>query len=172
MPPFHILQLCNQLQRMEARQLKFIEDTEVFQTSLVNFLSFQFPEVVAFFSVHPTATSPLNESAAAHPYAAADPSAGIDKTETVHYSSNTASDVFDWHTPFEHQQSPKAQPDNPESSHTHKQKAEVEAKLGEKSPPKAPANDPDLSTRRKGKAPTGRILTKEQPSSPVTAHSE
>ncbi|KAK8988348.1 hypothetical protein V6N11_061106 [Hibiscus sabdariffa] len=41
--PIHILQLRNQLQRIEARQLQMHVETKVFQQNLITFLSFQFP---------------------------------------------------------------------------------------------------------------------------------
>ncbi|KAK8635276.1 hypothetical protein V6N13_023153 [Hibiscus sabdariffa] len=71
-----------------ARQLKFIEDTKVFQTSLVQFLTLQIPTTLAFFPNHQAAPPPANEFAA-------EPSVVADKIETVHYSSNTSSYAFD-----------------------------------------------------------------------------
>ncbi|KAL4387686.1 hypothetical protein GQ457_09G023150 [Hibiscus cannabinus] len=51
--PLNILQLRSHLQRIEARQLQFMEETNVFHNSLTNFLCFQFPNVVAFFTAQP-----------------------------------------------------------------------------------------------------------------------
>ncbi|KAK8533936.1 hypothetical protein V6N12_047338 [Hibiscus sabdariffa] len=86
--PLYILQLRNQLQRVEARQLQFMEETKT----------------------------------------TAQPSDGVGNTEQVHYSSNDENDVFDWHTPLEHQASPRHLPaarDIPESSTAKKGKAPV-----------------------------------------------
>ncbi|KAK8635198.1 hypothetical protein V6N13_023075 [Hibiscus sabdariffa] len=65
--PYHILQLRSQLQGIEARQLQFMEETKVFQTSFINFLCFQFPNAAAFFTAHPTTTQPTNFSTATQP---------------------------------------------------------------------------------------------------------
>ncbi|KAK8662710.1 hypothetical protein V6N13_024601 [Hibiscus sabdariffa] len=65
--PLHILHLRSQLQQIEARQLQFIEETKVFQTSFINFLCFQFPNDVAFFTAHTTTTQPTNFSASTQP---------------------------------------------------------------------------------------------------------
>ncbi|KAK8659895.1 hypothetical protein V6N13_030085 [Hibiscus sabdariffa] len=143
-PPVHILQLRNQLQRMKAQQLQFIEETKVFQTSSINFLCFQFPYVVTFFQPHPTTISSFNVFVAAHP------STGADKTEEVHYLSNAASDAFDWSTPFEHPPSSPAQTYAPppladilESSHARKRKASRGRILNEEQPPKLVTGNPD-----------------------------
>ncbi|KAK8672256.1 hypothetical protein V6N13_110629 [Hibiscus sabdariffa] len=73
-------------------------------------------------------------------------------------------------------QSPKAQPDILETSNASKRKAEAlaeaEAKPTKKSPPRAPANPTDSSTRRKGKASIGRIITEERSTNPITGNSE
>ncbi|KAK8984700.1 hypothetical protein V6N11_020016 [Hibiscus sabdariffa] len=100
--PFHILQLRRQLQQIEARQLQFMEETKVFQTSLINFLCFQFPNDVAFFTAHPTTTQPANFSAATQPKSTPKPSKGAGNTEKVNFSSDDENDIFDWHTPMEH----------------------------------------------------------------------
>ncbi|KAK8525396.1 hypothetical protein V6N12_014088 [Hibiscus sabdariffa] len=68
-PPLHILQLRSQLQRIEARQLQFQEETKVFNQSLVKFLCFQFPSVAAFFAQPTSAPPQPNLSAAAQPSA-------------------------------------------------------------------------------------------------------
>ncbi|KAK8570954.1 hypothetical protein V6N13_094051 [Hibiscus sabdariffa] len=108
-------------------QLKFIEETKVFQNSLVQFLTFQFPVVIPFFSTNQAATPPANESAA-------EPSIGANKMETMHFSSNAASDTFHWNTPFDHRPFPSTQPtatDIPESSHARKRKAPAKGVLTE-----------------------------------------
>ncbi|KAK8519723.1 hypothetical protein V6N12_030085 [Hibiscus sabdariffa] len=61
--PTHIMQLRNQLQRVEARQLQMIEETKVFRNSLIQFLCFQFPDAVHFFSTPPNTTPPPTNSA-------------------------------------------------------------------------------------------------------------
>ncbi|KAK8682689.1 hypothetical protein V6N13_055068 [Hibiscus sabdariffa] len=83
-PFIQLLQLRNQMQRMEARQLQFIEETKVFVNSLVQFLFFQFPNVATFFSTAPPppAASTTN------------PSAEASQTEQLHFSSNVGEDIF------------------------------------------------------------------------------
>ncbi|KAK8715302.1 hypothetical protein V6N13_042639 [Hibiscus sabdariffa] len=75
-----------------------MEETKVFRTSLINFLCFQFPSVAAFFSTPPTVEQPA--PATAQPTPPTDPSEGADNTEQLNLS---AEDIFDWHTPMEHQ---------------------------------------------------------------------
>ncbi|KAK8601017.1 hypothetical protein V6N12_050862 [Hibiscus sabdariffa] len=84
-----LLQLRNQLQRMEARQLQFIEETKVFQNSLIQFLCFQFPNTATFFSTAPPPPAAF----------ATNPSAEAGQTEQLHFSEE---DIFDWQTPHEH----------------------------------------------------------------------
>ncbi|KAK8572992.1 hypothetical protein V6N12_029032 [Hibiscus sabdariffa] len=118
-PSLHLLQLRNQLQRIEARQLQFIEDTKVFQLSLVQFLIQQFPAVASFFPNNQAGTPQANQSSV-------EPSITARKTETVHYSSNVASDAFDWNTPYKQQLSSPVRPPVahiPELSNVHKRKA-------------------------------------------------
>ncbi|KAK8636728.1 hypothetical protein V6N13_124466 [Hibiscus sabdariffa] len=96
-----LLQLRSQLQRMEARQLKFIEETKVFQNTLLNFLQYQFPSATALFP-HQEAHNPPADTSAT------DLSAEAGQTEPIHFSSNVVNDAFDWNTPYEHR--PRHQP--------------------------------------------------------------
>ncbi|KAL4385534.1 hypothetical protein GQ457_15G016780 [Hibiscus cannabinus] len=100
--PLHILQLRNQLQRIEARELQFMEETKVFQTSLINFLCFQFLDAATFFPAQPTMMHPVKLSTATHPKTTAKPSDEAGNTDRVHFSSDNENDAFDWHTPLEH----------------------------------------------------------------------
>ncbi|KAK8976067.1 hypothetical protein V6N11_000335 [Hibiscus sabdariffa] len=90
-PPLHILQLRNQIHRIEARQLTLLEETKVFQNSLINFICFQFPHAANFFPTQPTIAPP---PAAA---SAADPSAEDGQTEPINLSGE---DIFDWQIPI------------------------------------------------------------------------
>ncbi|KAL4318873.1 hypothetical protein GQ457_18G009870 [Hibiscus cannabinus] len=49
--PLHILQLRNQLQRVEACQLQMQAETKVFQQNLINLLCFQFPATATYWSM-------------------------------------------------------------------------------------------------------------------------
>ncbi|KAK9018436.1 hypothetical protein V6N11_001412 [Hibiscus sabdariffa] len=109
-PSIQLLQLRNQLQRMEARQLQFIEETKVFQNSLTQFLFSQFPNAATFFS-----TAPPPPAASATKL-----SAEAGQTEQLHFSSNVGEDIFDWKTPHEHL--PEIPTDIPESSRARKRK--------------------------------------------------
>ncbi|KAK8636486.1 hypothetical protein V6N13_124232 [Hibiscus sabdariffa] len=93
--PLHILQLRSQLQQIEARQLQFMEETKVFQTSFINFLCFQFPNVDAFFIAHPTTTQPANFSTATQSKSTPKQSEGAGNTEKVNLSSDDENDIFD-----------------------------------------------------------------------------
>ncbi|KAK8666055.1 hypothetical protein V6N13_006207 [Hibiscus sabdariffa] len=160
--PLHILQLRSQLQRIEARQLQFMEETKVFQTSIINFLCFQFQNAAAFFTAQPTTTHPTNHSTATQPMPPADPFEGAGNTEEVHFSVDAENDIFDWHTPMEHHAQPDAA-DVPESSTAQKHKAPApttEEILSVELPM------PDASTRRKGKTPAGWTITRNTTSSP------
>ncbi|KAK8565002.1 hypothetical protein V6N12_058578 [Hibiscus sabdariffa] len=75
-----------------------MEETKVFRTSLINFLCFQFPSAAAFFSTPPTTEQPA--PATAQPTPPADPFEGACNTEQLNLSDK---DIFDWHTPMEHQ---------------------------------------------------------------------
>ncbi|KAK8681263.1 hypothetical protein V6N13_053668 [Hibiscus sabdariffa] len=101
-PPLHILQLRSQLQRIEARQLQFQEETKVFNQSLVKFLFFQFPSAAAFFAQPTSAPPQPNMSAAAQPSANTSSNAGA--IEEVQFSSDDENDVFDWQSPRDHLQ--------------------------------------------------------------------
>ncbi|KAK8553662.1 hypothetical protein V6N13_122297 [Hibiscus sabdariffa] len=100
--PLHILQLRSQLQRIEARQLQFQEETKVFNQSLVKFLCFQFPSSAAFFAQPSSALPQPNMFAAAQPSANTSAKAGT--TEEVHFLSDDENDVFDWQSPRDHLQ--------------------------------------------------------------------
>ncbi|KAK8981918.1 hypothetical protein V6N11_072907 [Hibiscus sabdariffa] len=116
-----------------------MEETKVFRTSLINFLCFQFPSAAAFFSNPPTTEQPA--PATAQPTPPADPSEGAGNTEQLNLS---AEDIFDWHTPMEHQSQLK-QADIPGSSKAEDATAPVE-------PPAAQENTP----RCRGKTPAKR----------------
>ncbi|KAK9018938.1 hypothetical protein V6N11_033983 [Hibiscus sabdariffa] len=146
--PIHILQLRSQLQRIEARQLQQMEETKVFRTSLINFLCFQFPSAAAFFSTPPTAEQLA--PATAQPTTSADPSEGVGNTEQLNLSEE---DIFDWHTPMEHQSQLK-QADIPGSSKAEDARAPAE-------PPAAQEHTP----RRRGKTPAKRIVLSDRSSS-------
>ncbi|KAK8999760.1 hypothetical protein V6N11_065257 [Hibiscus sabdariffa] len=83
------MQLRNQLQRVEARQLQMIEETKVFHNSLIQFLCFQFPDAARFFSTPPNTAPPPATSAV-------NPSEEAGQTEPVNLSEE---DIFDWQTP-------------------------------------------------------------------------
>ncbi|KAK8574496.1 hypothetical protein V6N12_062186 [Hibiscus sabdariffa] len=100
--PLHILQLRSQLQRIEARQLQHMEETNVFHNSLINFLCFQFPATIAYFHNQPTTTQPTNFSAVTLPKLTLIQSEGAVNTEKVNLSSDDENDIFDWHTSMEH----------------------------------------------------------------------
>ncbi|KAK9011956.1 hypothetical protein V6N11_040027 [Hibiscus sabdariffa] len=130
-----------------------MEETKVFQTSFINFLCFQFPNVVAFFTAQPTTTQPMPP---------ADPSAQAGNTEEVHFFANAENDIFDWHTPMEHHAQPEAA-DIPESSITQKRKKPAPAE-GEATPVTTATTI--TTTRRIGKTPAGRIIISDRSSSP------
>ncbi|KAK8974685.1 hypothetical protein V6N11_013151 [Hibiscus sabdariffa] len=158
-PPLHILQLRSQLQRIEARQLQFQEETKVFNQSLVKFLCFQFPSAAAFF-VKPSSAPPQpNMSDAAQPSTTT--SAKVGATEEVHFSSDDENDVFDWNSPRDH-----LQPLGPTPS----QPAEAVPILSAAPTPVTSAiakhQVPDSPAQRKGKAKAGRSFGRDIPSSP------
>ncbi|KAK8698111.1 hypothetical protein V6N13_114242 [Hibiscus sabdariffa] len=101
-PPLHILQLRNQLQRIEARQIQFQEEIKVFQSNLLKFLQFQFPASAAFFGPPSTAPPQPSVSAAAAAQPSTHTSAKEGATEEVHFSSNDENDIFDWQSPRDH----------------------------------------------------------------------
>ncbi|KAK8491400.1 hypothetical protein V6N11_073726 [Hibiscus sabdariffa] len=100
--PLHILQLRNQLQRIEARQLQFQEETKVFQQAFINFICFQFPSDATFLTAQPEVTQQANFSTATRPQPSANPTAKAGATKEVHFSSNDENDIFDWQSPREH----------------------------------------------------------------------
>ncbi|KAL4310165.1 hypothetical protein GQ457_01G022930 [Hibiscus cannabinus] len=100
--PIDILQLRSQFQRIEARQLQFMEEKKVFQNSFLNFLCFQFPSTTVFFNTHPTTTQPANFSAATHPKSTPIQSEGAGNTEKVNLSSDEENGIVNLHTPMEH----------------------------------------------------------------------
>ncbi|KAK8652309.1 hypothetical protein V6N13_061330 [Hibiscus sabdariffa] len=126
-----------------------MEETKVFRTSLINFLCFQFPSAAAFFSTPPPTKQPA--PATAQPTTPADPSEGAGNTEQLHLSEE---DIFDWHTPMEHQSQLK-QADIPGSFKADDAPAPAE-------PPAAQEHTP----RRRGKMPAKRIVLCDRSSSP------
>ncbi|KAK8533929.1 hypothetical protein V6N12_047331 [Hibiscus sabdariffa] len=148
--PLHILQLRSQLQRIEARQLQHIEEAKVFRNSLVQFVCFQFPSAAAFFFNTPTTAQPA--PAPAQQTQPADPSEGAGSTEQLHLSEE---DIFDWHTPMEHQSQLKTA-DVPGSS-----------KANDDAPASAePPTATEDTLRRRGKAPAKWIIQSDCSSSP------
>ncbi|KAK8698103.1 hypothetical protein V6N13_114234 [Hibiscus sabdariffa] len=101
-PPLHILQLRNQLQRIEARQIQFQEEIKVFQSNLLKFLQFQFPASAAFFGPPSTAPPQTSVSAASAAQPSTHTSAKEGATEEVHFSSDDENDIFDWQYPRDH----------------------------------------------------------------------
>ncbi|KAK8708220.1 hypothetical protein V6N13_059264 [Hibiscus sabdariffa] len=161
--PLHILQLRSQLQRIEARQLKFQEETKVFQQTLLNFLRFQFPAASTFFTAQPEATPQANFSAATRPQQSTNPSAKTGNIKEVHFSSDDENDIFDWQTPRELQQ-----PIRPTPKQT---PTPVEVPILQPAPITAQTTSADqpiaeASPKRKGKTPAGRTITRTDPSSP------
>ncbi|KAK9008865.1 hypothetical protein V6N11_080342 [Hibiscus sabdariffa] len=164
-PPLHILQLRSQLQRIEARQLQFQEETKVFNQSLVKFLCFQFPSAAAFFAQAPSAPPQPNLSAAAQPSATTSAKAGA--IEEVHFSSDDENDVFDWQSPCDHLQPTEPTPSKPamavpilSAAPTPTTSAIVERPTS------------DSPARRKGKAKAGRSFGRDIPSSPEDEEAE
>ncbi|KAK8563295.1 hypothetical protein V6N12_035445 [Hibiscus sabdariffa] len=166
--PLHILQLRNQLQRIESRQIQLQEETKVFQQKLINFLCYQFPAAAAYFNAQPEATTAAHHPTNTQPIPSANPSAQAGDTEEVHISSDDENDIFDWQTPRGHPPAPRP---------TQQQAAATSATH---SPD--PADVPILQTtpipaqstmethhRRKGKTTAGRVLTRADQSSPEEA---
>ncbi|KAK8662861.1 hypothetical protein V6N13_024747 [Hibiscus sabdariffa] len=162
--PLHILQLRNQLQRIESRQIQMQEETKVFQQKLINFLCYQFPAAATYFNAQPEPT------AAAHPtntqpIPSVNPSAQADDTEEVHISSDGENDVFDWQTPRGH----------PPALHPTQQQAAETSATHSPDPADVPIlqiapipAQPTMEThhRRKGMTTAGRVLTRVDQSSP------
>ncbi|KAK8547628.1 hypothetical protein V6N12_031762 [Hibiscus sabdariffa] len=156
--PLHILQLRNQLQRIETRQLQMQEETKVFQQSLINFLCYQFPAAATYFNAQPEATAAAHHSTKTQHIPSAHPSAQAGNTETLHLSSDDENDVFDRQFPRDHLQPAGA--------------SQPTRAVPTLSPAPTPANSvaadrptPDSPARRKSKIPAGRILTRSDPTS-------
>ncbi|KAK8560008.1 hypothetical protein V6N12_012816 [Hibiscus sabdariffa] len=153
----------------DSRQLQFMEETKVFHTSFINFLCFQFPNVAAFFTAHPTTTQPTNFSTATQPKSTSKQSEGAGNTEKVNLSSDDENDIFDRHTSMEHHGSICPTPRMayiPESSTAQKRKEPAHAD-GEVTPlPTATNID---TARRRAKTPAGRIMISDPSSSPEVA---
>ncbi|KAK9028395.1 hypothetical protein V6N11_068200 [Hibiscus sabdariffa] len=142
-PPLYILQLCSQIQRIEARQVEFIAESKVFQTTLLRFLYDNFPTAKFQPAQHTPPTTPATANFAATP------STGTGETEKVHYSSNAEPDAFDWHTPY------ATQPPSPPT------------------PVSAPAPLADLaesSGAQKRKAPAARVIREGTPLDHLPTH--
>ncbi|KAK8986029.1 hypothetical protein V6N11_082315 [Hibiscus sabdariffa] len=158
-PPFHILQLRSQLQRIEAWQIQFQEETKVFNQSLVKFLCFQFPAAATFFAQPSSAPPQHNVSSAAQPSANTSAKAGA--TEEIHFSSDDENDVFDWQSPRDHLQPIDPIPSKPTTT--------VPILSAAPTPTTSAITDRptlDSPTRRKGKAKMGRSFGRDIPSSP------
>ncbi|KAK8656615.1 hypothetical protein V6N13_098560 [Hibiscus sabdariffa] len=156
--PLHILQLHNQLQRIETRQIQMQEETKVFQQNLINFLCYQFPAAATYFNAQPEATTAAHHSTKTQHIPSAHPSAQAGNPETLHLSSDDENDVFDWQSPRDHLQ--PAGPSQPTRA------------VPILSPALTPANSavadrptPDSPARRKSKTPARRIITRSEPSS-------
>ncbi|KAK8669704.1 hypothetical protein V6N13_107128 [Hibiscus sabdariffa] len=118
--PLHILQLRNQLQRIEARQLLMQEETKVFQQRLINFLCYQFPAAFTYFNAQPEATAAAHHPTNTQPIPSVNPSTQAGDIEEVHISSDDENDVFDWQTPRGHPPAPRpTQQQAAETSATH-----------------------------------------------------
>ncbi|KAK8675375.1 hypothetical protein V6N13_033442 [Hibiscus sabdariffa] len=164
-PPLHILQLRSQLQRIEARQLQFQEETKVFNQTLVKFLCFQFPSVAASFAQSSSPPPQPNISTAAQPSANTSAKAGA--TEELHFSSDDENDVFDWQSPQDHLQSIGPTPSKPATT--------VPILSAAPSPTTSSIAErptPDSLARRKGKATAGRSFGRDIPSSPEDEEAE
>ncbi|KAK8713223.1 hypothetical protein V6N13_148445 [Hibiscus sabdariffa] len=173
--PLHILQLRSQLQRIEARQLHFQEETKVFQQTLINFLCFQFPSATTFFGQQSATQPHAHHFAATQPIPSANPSVPAGDTEEVHLSFDDENDIFDWQSPIDHPNPIGPTPqmvEAPESSTARHTKSSEPAKAPVLSPAPTPAKSsladhttPDSPARRKGNAPVGRTISRHAPSS-------
>ncbi|KAL4318586.1 hypothetical protein GQ457_18G009900 [Hibiscus cannabinus] len=160
--PLHILQLQSQLQWIET---------------LKNFLCFQFPSVVAFFTPQPVAMPHANQSIATQPIPSANPLVPAGDTEEVNLSSNDENGIFDWQSLRDHHNPIDPTPTRaevPETSTTQQTKslAPTVREVPILSPTPTPViidlagrTTPDASTKRKRKAPAGRTVTKTTHSS-------
>ncbi|KAK8572842.1 hypothetical protein V6N12_028882 [Hibiscus sabdariffa] len=142
-PSLYIMQLRNQPQRIEARQMEFIAESKVFQTTLLQFLYDHF--LVAKF---PPAPNALPASPAAANFVAS-PSSKAGETEEIHYSSNVEPDAFDWNTPHDPLPSAPAPPTDIESSIARKRKAPVARVIQEDTSPEPTADPPTQASPAK-----------------------
>ncbi|KAK8619602.1 hypothetical protein V6N13_135884 [Hibiscus sabdariffa] len=163
--PLHILQLRNQLQRIEARQLQMQEETKVFQQKLINFLCYQFPAAATYFNAQPEATAAAHHSTNTQPISSTNPSAKSGNTEEVHLSSDDENDIFDWQTPRGHPPAPR--PTQQQAAATSARHSPDPTDVPILQPAPIPAQ-PTMEThhRRKGKTTAGRMLTRSDQSSP------
>ncbi|KAK8584053.1 hypothetical protein V6N12_068303 [Hibiscus sabdariffa] len=163
--PLHILQLRNQLQQIESRQIKMQEETKVFQQKLINFLCYQFPAAATYFNAQPEATAAAHHPTNTQPIPSVNPSAQAGDTEEVHISSDDENDVFDWQTPRGHPQAPcPTQQQAAETSATHSPDPADVPILQTSLIPAQPTME--THHRRKGKTTAGRVLTRADQSSP------
>ncbi|KAK8640255.1 hypothetical protein V6N13_008014 [Hibiscus sabdariffa] len=163
--PLHILQLRNQLQRIESRHIQMQEETKVFQQKLINFLCYQFPAAATYFNAQPEATAAAHHSTNTQPIPSANPSTKAGNTEEVHLSSDDENDIFDWQTPRGHPLAPRpTQQQAAATSATHSPDP-TDVPILQSAP--IPAQ-PTMEThhRRKGKTTAGRVLTRSDQSSP------
>ncbi|KAK8680411.1 hypothetical protein V6N13_109356 [Hibiscus sabdariffa] len=157
--PLHILQLRNQLQRIESRKIQMQEETKVFQQKLINFLCYQFPAAATYFNAQPEATAVAHHPTNTQPIPSVNPSAQAGDTEEVHISSDDENDVFDWQTPRGHPPAPRpTQQQAAETSATHSPDP-ADVPILQTAP--IPAQ-PTMETqhRRKGKTKASRVLTR------------
>ncbi|KAK8590245.1 hypothetical protein V6N12_024622 [Hibiscus sabdariffa] len=158
--PLHILQLRNQLQRIETRQLQMQEETKVFQQKLINFLCYQFPAAATYFNAQPEATAAAHHYTNTQPIPSANPSAKAGNTETLHFSSENENDVFDWQSPRDHLQPTGPTPSQPTRAVPILSPAPTPANFAAADP------TPDSPARRKSKTTAGRLITRSDPTSP------
>ncbi|KAK8666000.1 hypothetical protein V6N13_006153 [Hibiscus sabdariffa] len=163
--PVHILQLRNQLQRIETRQLLMQEETKVFQQRLINFLCHQFPVAATYFNAQTEATAAAPDPTTTQPTPSVNPSAQAGDTVEVHFSSDDENDVFDWQTPRGHPSAPR--PTQQQAAATSATHSPDPADVPILYTAPIPAQ-PTLETqyRRKGKTTAGRVLNRTDQSSP------
>ncbi|KAK8600530.1 hypothetical protein V6N12_050383 [Hibiscus sabdariffa] len=165
--PIHILQLRNQLQRIEARQLQMQEETKVFQQKLINSLCYQFPAAATYFNAQPEATAAAHHSTDPQPTPSANPSAQAGNTETLHLSSNDENDVFDWQSPRDHLHPSAPRLTQQQAAATSARHSPTPADVPILQSAPIPAQ-PTMEThhRRKGKTTAGRVITRSDQSNP------
>ncbi|KAK8540258.1 hypothetical protein V6N12_046546 [Hibiscus sabdariffa] len=163
--PLHILQLRNQLQQIEARQLQMQEETKVFQQNLINFLCYQFPAAATYFNAQPEATAAAYHSTNTQPIPSANPSAQAGNTEEVHLSSDDENDIFDWQTPRGHPLAPRPTQQQAAATSARHSPDPADVPILQSAP--IPAQ-PTMEThhRRKDKTTAGCELTRSDQSSP------